>query len=568
MSLRPQDPPTVPDETRRVARAAFPKGTLCLCIADALGPVYQDRQFTTLFPRRGQPAEAPGRLALAVVLQFMEDLSDREAADAVRGRIDWKYALGLTLTDPGFDHTVLSEFRTRLVTGSAELLLLDVLLERLKSEGLVKARGRQRTDSTHVLAAVRTLNRLERVGETLRATLNELATVAPEWLQTVAPPAWYERYSRPVENYRLPKTEAARQALAATIGADGQHLLSAVDAAAQQPELAQLPAVQILRQVWAAQYMTEHGCMRLGSAAELPPSAEQVCSPYDPEARYSKKRDVTWVGYKAQVTETCDPTCEGPHVITNVETTPATVPDDNMIAVVHQSLETRGLLPGEHLVDKGYTDSHVLVDSKQSYGVTIVGPVADDPSWQARLDDGLTKAAFGVDWDRKVVTCPAGKESISWLPSTHTESGMVLEARFATRDCFPCPLHPRQARATHHRAASARALQGAAKRAQAAENRGVPGELRRPRRDRGHPCPGHHPRRLASVPLPRPRQDAPPACHHGGRHQPGPGRGVVRRHPCRQNARLTLCRTPRSLTAPHRIRHQHHCWVTAPLQSP
>jgi hypothetical protein len=171
-----------------------------------------------------------------------------------------------------------------------------------------------------------------------------------------------------VENYRLPKTEAARQALAATIGADGQHLLSAVDAAAQQPELAQLPTVQILRQVWAAQYITEDGCMRLGSAAELPPSAEQVCSPYDPEARYSKKRDVTppvapppaasqsdrqeaMVGYKVQVTETCDPTCEGPHVITNVETTPATVPDDNMLAVVHQSLETRGLLPGEHLVD-------------------------------------------------------------------------------------------------------------------------------------------------------------------------------------------------------------------------
>ncbi len=202
--LRPQNPPAIPEETRRVARAAFPKGTLCLRIADALGSVYQDDQFTALFPSHGQPAAAPGRLAFAVVLQFMEDLSDREAADAVRGRIDWKYALGLALTDPGFDHTVLSEFRTRLVTGRAELLLLDALLERLKSEGLVKARGRQRTDSTHVLAAVRTLNRLERVGETLRAALNELATVAPEWLQTVAPVAWYERYGRRVENYCLP----------------------------------------------------------------------------------------------------------------------------------------------------------------------------------------------------------------------------------------------------------------------------------------------------------------------------------------------------------------------------
>src|SRR4051794_31880946 len=231
MSLRPQDPPTVPEETRRVARAAFPKGTLCLSIADALGPVYQDCQFTALFPRRGQPAEAPGRLALAVVLQFVEDLSDREAADAVRGRIDWKYALGLTLSDPGFDHTVLSEFRTRLVEGKAELLLLDTLLQHLQEQGLVKARGRQRTDSTHVFAAVRVLNRLERVGETLRAALNELATVAPAWLQALVPRAWYERYGRRVENYRLPKTEAARSALAAEIGADGQLLLAAIDAA-------------------------------------------------------------------------------------------------------------------------------------------------------------------------------------------------------------------------------------------------------------------------------------------------------------------------------------------------
>jgi transposase len=373
MSLHPEDPPSPPEETRRVARAAFPKGTLCLRIADALGPIYQDRQFAALFPRRGQPAAAPGRLALATVLQFVEDLSDREAADAVRGRIDWKYALGLALTDPGFDHTVLSEFRLRLVAGGAERLLLDALLERLREQGLVRARGRQRTDSTHVLAAVRTLNRLERVGETLRATLNQLAEVAPEWLKAVAPPAWYERYGRRVENYRLPKSEAARLALAAEIGADGQHLLAAIDGAMEWPGLAQLPAVAVLRQVWAAQYLEEAGGLRWRSAAEMPPAAAQVCSPYDPEARYSTKGEAAWVGYKVQLTETCDPPCEGPHVITNVETTPATTPDDNMVAVVHRSLEQRGLLPSEHLVDKGYTDSQVLVERPRRYGVS--------PSW-------------------------------------------------------------------------------------------------------------------------------------------------------------------------------------------
>src|SRR5215510_9137947 len=132
-------------------------------VADRLGTIDQDAQFAALFPRRGQPAEAPARLALVTVLQFAEGFSDRQAADAVRGRIDWKYILGLELTDPGFDHTVLSEFRTRLLTGGAERLLLDTLLTRLRAQGLLKPRGRQRTDSTHILAAIRVLNRLERV---------------------------------------------------------------------------------------------------------------------------------------------------------------------------------------------------------------------------------------------------------------------------------------------------------------------------------------------------------------------------------------------------------------------
>src|SRR5260370_29080878 len=144
MSWRLAEPPPYAEEPCRIARAAFPRGTLCLHVADALGAIYKEGQFAALFPRRGQPAEAPGRLALATVLQYVEGLSDRQAADAVRGRIDWKYALGLSLTDPGFDHTVLSEFRSRLVEGKAERLLLDTLLKRLRDQGLVKAKGRQR----------------------------------------------------------------------------------------------------------------------------------------------------------------------------------------------------------------------------------------------------------------------------------------------------------------------------------------------------------------------------------------------------------------------------------------
>ena len=441
MSMHPQKPPCIPEETCRVARAAFPKGTLCLQIADELGAIYTDSQFAPLFPRRGKPAEAPGRLALATVLQFVEGLSDRQAADAVRGRIDWKYALGLSLMDPGFDYSVLSEFRSRLIEGGAEQLLLDTLLQRLRDQGLVKAKGRQRTDLTHVLANVRGLNRLERVGETMRAALNELAVVAPDWLQALAPSVWYERYSCRVENYRLPKSETARLALATAIGIDGRQLLAMVDAAVEQPWLAQLPAIYVLREVWKAQYIEEEKQLRWRVLKEMPTAAEQISSPYDPDARYSTKRDVAWVGYKVHLTETCDP--DTPHVITNVETTPATTPDDNMVSVVHASLAQSELLPTEHLVDKGYTDSHVLVESQRRHGVTIIGPVADDPSWQARSGDGFTKAQFQVDWDRQEVTCPKGKKSISWLPNTYPQNGMQYEARFARKDCTPCAMRSR-----------------------------------------------------------------------------------------------------------------------------
>jgi len=444
MSLRPDDEHPIPEATRRVARAAFPKGTLAMRLADQLGAIYRDEQFAALFPVRGQPALSPARLALVTVLQFVEGLSDRQAADAVRGRIDWKYALGLELTDPGFDRTVLSEFRLRLVDGDAALLLLDTLLARVRELKLLRRRGRQRTDSTHVLAAVRTLNRLERVGETLRAALNELAAVAPDWLRALAPAAWYERYGERVENYDLPESEAERRELAEVIGADGHELLLALEAA-NRPELGALPAVTVLRRVWDEQYVETAGRVASRAVEAMPSPAGLVASPYDPQARYSSKRGTAWVGYKVQLTETCDP--DLPSLIVNVATTPATTPDDDMLAAVHASLAARDLLPSEHLVDKGYTDSHVLVDSRRRFGVEVVGPVADDPSWQAREGEGFAKAAFLVDWERRVVTCPAGKRSISWLPNTYPKNGMVFEARFARKDCTPCPLRAHCTRA-------------------------------------------------------------------------------------------------------------------------
>src|SRR5919202_1318484 len=380
----------IPSDTLRVARAAFPKGCVAMFLRDRLYAIYRNHDFAALFSARGQPALAPWRLALICILQFIDDLSDRQAADAVRSRIDWKYALGLELTDPGFDFSVLSEFRTRLVAEDATELLLNRLLEQLRAEGYLPAHERQRTDSTHVLAAIRTLNRLECVAETMRHALDSLAVVAPTWLRAQIPSTWFERYSPRVEDYRLPTDAATRQALAATIGADGRHLLRAVYAPTTPAWLREVPAVEILRQVWGQQYYAPaDGQVRWRTAADLPPALRLIASPHDAEARFGLKRTTAWTGYKVQVTETCAP--DAPHLITQVQTTMAPVDDGAMLAPIQQALADRGLVPDQQLVDTAYVDAETLVASATTHGV---GPVRRDTSWQAQTVDGLTQAAF------------------------------------------------------------------------------------------------------------------------------------------------------------------------------
>src|SRR5436190_6643583 len=202
MSLQPQAVYIIPQETARVAHAIFPKPNPIMRMYDEFGVIFNDADFADLYPQRGQPALAPVRLALVSLLQFMEGLTDRQAADAVRTRIDWKYLLCLELTNPGFDHTVLSEFRTRLLEHNAERRLFDTLLALAQDRGLLKAGGRQRSDSTHVLSAARTLNRLECVTETLHHALNVLATLSPEWLRAHTNPNWVDRYGLRASEYR------------------------------------------------------------------------------------------------------------------------------------------------------------------------------------------------------------------------------------------------------------------------------------------------------------------------------------------------------------------------------
>jgi transposase len=442
MSLQPGLVPPVPETTAHVARAAFPDGHPYLRLRDQLGTLFTDADFADLYPRRGQPALAPWRLALVTILQFREDLSDRRAADAVRARIDWKYLLGLELTDPGFDDSVLSEFRSRLVAGGGEGLLLEKLLDRCQAMGLLKAGGRQRTDSTHVLARVRATTRLECAIEALHHALNSLAVAAPDWLRDHSRSEWLDRYGRRPDESRLPTAQGDRMAFACRVGEDGHSLLASAYSPGAPAWLAEVPAVEVLRQVWLQQFTIEAGRVRWRTdEVGIPPASRFLSSPLDVEARYGKKRSTSWVGYKVHLTETCED--DAPHLIVHVATTPAPVADGEVTPAIHRELRDADRLPGKHMADTAYVDAELLVDSQREYGVDLIGPTRPDYRWQSRAGEGFAASDFAIDWDRQQATCPEGRASVSWTPAVDRGHNDVIKIKFSAKDCGACPARDR-----------------------------------------------------------------------------------------------------------------------------
>ncbi|HEX6556055.1 MAG TPA: IS1182 family transposase [Ktedonobacteraceae bacterium] len=343
----------------------------------------------------------------------------------------------LELTDPGFDFTLLSDFRKRLVEGEAEEMLLDAMLALFKERGWLKKGQRQRSDSTHVLAKVRAINRLMCVGEAMRFALNSLAIVAGDWLLAHSEPEWLDRYGHRIEESRLPRSQEDRQAVAELIGQDGSNLLADIYAADAPALLQEIPAVQILRRIWLQNYVWVEGQLHWRSHDDLPPGKEFINSPYDPEARYGKKRETRWTGYKVHMTETCEQ--DAPHLLTHVGTTTATTTDEAMTETIHADLKRADLTPGQHLLDSGYITAPILVSSQQQYGIEVIGPARGDVKWQANTDQGIDSSQFRIDWDQQQATCPQGHTSISWTPAIDDRKNEVIKIRFSTKDCQHCP---------------------------------------------------------------------------------------------------------------------------------
>ena len=435
MSLHAQPLEPIPELTSRIAHASFPKGTLVMQLRDALGSIYEDADFADLFPKRGRPAEAPCRLALVTILQALENLSDRQAAEMVRGRLDWKYALSLPLDDEGFDASILVDCRERLVEHGAQERLLEPILQVCREHGWLKAGGKQRTDSTWVIANVRSLSSLESVGESLRAVLNEIAEVAPDWLLSVISPDWFDRYVHRFELQRFPKGQAAQETLQRQVGEDSWHLLQAATDEHAPQQVRDCLSLVLLQQVWAQHFERVDGLIRWRDGPGVQ-SAERVISPYETDARASRKRDTEWVGYKVHLTETCGED-EAVHLIVQAEISAATEQDVEETMPLLRDLQARDLVPEVRLVDSGYVSGEVLA-SHAKLGIELVGPLKQEGGWQHETGYGLS--AFQVDWQQQQVRCPQGHLSQNWCPGRHNRGEEVIRVSFSAVTCQACPV--------------------------------------------------------------------------------------------------------------------------------
>lgn len=483
MCLKPRSLPPIPDETRSVAEQIYPPDHPLRRLGDDYADVLCDQDFADLYSSTGQPALSPALLALVTVLQATEHCSDRVAAEMVRSRIDWKYALHLPLSHPGFDASVLCEFRQRLVAHHAERRVFDAFLRRLKERGFLKGRAVQRTDSLAIMAAVRELDLLELVMETLRLALEAIAQHDPVWRKAHIPDTWLQNYGPWTQAERLIRETSSRasaeaQRLLSRAGQDGFALLDALEAE-EAALLRGLTAVEVLRTVWTQQYQRSEphqGQLPATSGTEANKSGTEanqnveadvkakadvkirssvqtrpapaledgqrgrvIITPHDPQARWATKQDHAWGGYKLHLTETA--TEDAPLLITDLDIVAAAAHDSQAVASIQQRLQACDLLPDTHLADAGYVNG-LTIQSSLSYRVNLLGPIPADTLGASRKDTILPSEAFTVDVETQQATCPGGHSARLW--SLHQRSDRkgrsLIAIAWDKQTCSHCPL--------------------------------------------------------------------------------------------------------------------------------
>jgi len=436
----------VPECTAQLAKQLLKgKEQRFLVMAESLDDAFSEGDLKAFYPDKGQWGIHPVRICMLLLLQASEGLTDQQVAEAVRLNIGWKYVLRLPLDDLGWSSTVLTDARERFCDGDPQQVFLDSFLNKANEKGLLNF-SKQRVDSTHIIACVRSLNRVELVLETTRNAIEALTEVDVEWLSSIRRDHWLKQYylDRPF-NYRLPKKEADRIKIAEVAGNDGFYILDCIEKAAEEKKniFKALEAIQTLEKVLEEQFSIDgKGKGSKGKSKDKPkfrdskdlkPSGERIVSPHETEARKASKGAKDWSGYKCHTSETC---VQGfPNLITHVATEVGTLNDSLSLESIVQSLQKRGFAPLRFWMDSGYVNVEVLSKIAKNFGMDIVARLANGHSWQSKASKGFENKQFVIDWSNRQVTCPAKAVSVQWKPMKDGETNVY----FSPEQCSICP---------------------------------------------------------------------------------------------------------------------------------
>ncbi len=427
MSLQWQLSRTVPADTAALGQQIFKPNNIHRQIGDRFDQLFPfEALFAPLYDPHGRGAISPLLLALVTVFQMLEKVPDRTAAEYVVTRLDWKYALHLPLAYAGFHFTDLSAFRARLLEHHQERLIFDQLLTRLKDIGVIKAQGKTRTDSTHVLGVVERLSQLELVLESLRLALLAVMYADPEWVSQQLPASFIAAHEQRQSEFGLSQTQVKERLVRA--GQQAFEFLAHLDRSAPV-ELRHLPEVETLRTVLDQQFPGGPGAP---PAVKRPSGKDILESPHEPAVRRGTKRSHSWIGYKAQVSETCEE--DQPHLVVDLDPTGALDNDSPQLAPIQERLQAQGLTPSEQYVDQGYMSGKDLFESARA-GTTLMGVPLED----TQGPDGFRQADFTIDEEQHTATCPAGQTSRVWSEKEIAGAPQPeVQIRFAAAPCQAC----------------------------------------------------------------------------------------------------------------------------------
>jgi transposase len=428
MSLKESFPKEIPPTTRELVTPILPKNSVCRLLGDEGERLVDEEALSQMYHVEGRGGINPVILSFVLILQYLENIPDRQAALMVVMRMDWKYALRQELTWGGFDYSNLCNFRKRLYAHGQEFIVFEQLISYLKKAGYIKSK-KQRTDATHVLGAIERMSRLELVWETLRLAVGALINEDARWVLDQLPPSFVGYHTEKRGDYRMSKAKIEKAMLDA--GRDGFWLLSQVAQIGDKRWL-ELPEMQMLERVLSEQFdpPNDDNDTPLQTKANITACGDVIASPHDPDVRYSKKgTDTQWEGYKLQVTEIVDD--ELP-LITDIGIHSAIEHDSPALDTIQQRLIQRDLQPEQQYVDRAYCNGKTIASSWDK-GIDLRGYISSS----TRKEAGFRLEDFAIDLHQQTAVCPQGRHATSFQASAQAD--VAFHVRFG-KQCQSCPV--------------------------------------------------------------------------------------------------------------------------------